>query len=942
MSRYIPVHHTDEWMNTPTRSKPIQVYEDPDSSQSAAGPSTALVSVPNEPPIDLTQDGQPKVKERRTFRLLLPKAGYHEGPVGDIVRATWGLDPWRNKNDDKDEEQSESDSDQSALKAYSELYYNGRQADSDEDNEEELEVVLTAGPNALRARKVEYVVAIPQYPKTHRSGFAYVIDCNADKVPCELDVQYSFASSGIKGSTSTHSELLGGIACKKTTLRCNGIKHCQYLHYELANFNHTEVTEQWWNRVHEKRLDRWDQGEPDPAKSNAARMYFAIRELYDNGTICEQFQVGRCKLVCRQFQSPSTVTKTREFFICCDSYNSQLKGPAKTAHFFQKVHSWQNIEYSYISQFFSRDEPQPTRNTWCCDIAQADSRRPTCAFSHAGHGAGAMKQSGCIVTFYKIVPIDFAKMPYVIWLSVGEHVHPPPPPVRPVQSYSAELQKLIRYTLNDTLTPTRFLQSFALKDWLQSHGVEDLSELHGSLGNTDAIAREIKRQQLLYYPHGTQLNGVKLQWIVEQKDPGARYIQGLWWTDTEFMVLLFHPESAFLMHQFTSIEVDMSFKRVQGSDMNELLLGKYDTERTSMIPIARAIVQGESVEIYENFFRRAFERIHEITNKHIAWDHIHGEGVKAVVADMNLMQARGLGQYLASIDYLNRPWKEHLEHVIIYCVVHWNRNLFQAAGTHKDSADPIHRRMQALREITSKEAWDKEIEALKGHPNPAVAAWAKQKNFRIVRCGLAPAYSRMDKAMWEAIRCHTNLIESTGSLSNTRGRKLPIMTAIKEGRDTDRKLLATIANIDWTGIQFTWRSRNDHTREIRSILRAQSARKKRITYSAKKQAADQAEAAVADEPQPKAAVEEAQPKAKKQRSTTDLREGLPATPTTRRATSSAIPSPSKGTQKAIPSVSEPTVDDIERRNKALEEQTRILRERLELEKEMRAYGLSSQ
>ncbi|SMR48988.1 unnamed protein product [Zymoseptoria tritici ST99CH_1E4] len=698
MSRYIPVHHTDEWMNTPTRSKPIQVYEDPDSSQSAAGPSTALVSVPNEPPIDLTQDGQPKVKERRTFRLLLPKAGYHEGPVGDIVRATWGLDPWRNKNDDKDEEQSESDSDQSALKAYSELYYNGRQADSDEDNEEELEVVLTAGPNALRARKVEYVVAIPQYPKTHRSGFAYVIDCNADKVPF-------FASSGIKGSTSTHSELLGGIACKKTTLRCNGIKHCQYLHYELANFNHTEVTEQWWNRVHEKRLDRWDQGEPDPAKSNAARMYFAIRELYDNGTICEQFQVGRCKLVCRQFQSPSTVTKTREFFICCDSYNSQLKGPAKTAHFFQK-----------------RAPNGIVTNLELVPIA----------FSHAGHGAGAMKQSGCIVTFYKIVPIDFGE-DAVCYMAFCRRACPPsPPPVRPVQSYSAELQKLIRYTLNDTLTPTRFLQSFALKDWLQSHGVEDLSELHGSLGNTDAIAREIKRQQLLYYPHGTQLNGVKLQWIVEQKDPGAvSYIQGLWWTDTEFMVLLFHPESAFLMHQFTSIEVDMSFKRVQGSDMNELLLGKYDTERTSMIPIARAIVQGESVEIYENFFRRAFERIHEITNKHIAWDHIHGEGVKAVVADMNLMQARGLGQYLASIDYLNRPWKEHLEHVIIYCVVHWNRNLFPSAGTHKDSADPIHRRMQALREITSKEAWDKEIEALKGHPNPAVAAWAKQKNFRI-------------------------------------------------------------------------------------------------------------------------------------------------------------------------------------------------------------------
>lgn len=53
---------------------------------------------------------------------------------------------------------------------------------------------------------------------------------------------------------------------------------------------------------------------------------------------------------------------------------------------------------------------------------------------------------------------------------------------------------------------------------------------------------------------------------------------------------------------------------------------------------------------------------------------------------MNLLLIhQGLGQYLSDIDDHHRPNEWHIQHVIIYCTIHFKRGILRAVGTASSS-----------------------------------------------------------------------------------------------------------------------------------------------------------------------------------------------------------------------------------------------------------------
>jgi hypothetical protein len=54
----------------------------------------------------------------------------------------------------------------------------------------------------------------------------------------------------------------------------------------------------------------------------------------------------------------------------------------------------------------------------------------------------------------------------------------------------------------------RFLISPALRELCQSYATKTLAEIHDSLQNTDRISAVIRKQKLLDFPQGQDLNGV--------------------------------------------------------------------------------------------------------------------------------------------------------------------------------------------------------------------------------------------------------------------------------------------------------------------------------------------------------------------------------------------------------------------------------------------------
>ena len=62
---------------------------------------------------------------------------------------------------------------------------------------------------------------------------------------------------------------------------------------------------------------------------------------------------------------------------------------------------------------------------------------------------GKIIKKSCNVIFYKLIPYDLEKTPYVILVSKGIHEHPPPPPRRIPQEITYKLKAMIKEAHND-------------------------------------------------------------------------------------------------------------------------------------------------------------------------------------------------------------------------------------------------------------------------------------------------------------------------------------------------------------------------------------------------------------------------------------------------------------------------------------------------------------
>lgn len=73
----------------------------------------------------------------------------------------------------------------------------------------------------------------------------------------------------------------------------------------------------------------------------------------------------------------------------------------------------------------------------------------------------------------------------------------------------------------------------------------------------------------------------------------------------------------------------------------------------------------------------------------------------------------GLGQYLSEIDpqHQNPIW--HLQHIIIFCRVHFQRSILKAIGT-KNQGSGLWSRMMSLLDCKSEAEYDALIELLIG------------------------------------------------------------------------------------------------------------------------------------------------------------------------------------------------------------------------------------
>jgi hypothetical protein len=132
----------------------------------------------------------------------------------------------------------------------------------------------------------------------------------------------------------------------------------------------------------------------------------------------------------------------------------------------------------------------------------------------------------------------------------------------------------------------------------------------------------------------------------------------------------------------------------------------------------------------------------------------------------------GFGDYLHSIDP-SREWDEHLQYMLVFCLVHVKRNFAKRFPTHKaryiieqiweaETEQKLTARMQSICTL-----------------HPELTSWINNKKKTWILAGLAKEKSKVPHKWWAYARKHTGIGESSHFQDNNfTGRKLCVLTAV--------------------------------------------------------------------------------------------------------------------------------------------------------------------
>ncbi|OJD09622.1 hypothetical protein ACJ73_10181 [Blastomyces percursus] len=190
--------------------------------------------------------------------------------------------------------------------------------------------------------------------------------------------------------------------------------------------------------------------------------------------------------------------------------------------------------------------------------------------------------------------------------------------------------------------------------------------------------------------------------------------------------------------------------------------------------------------MYKKLFERFFTLVYDVTGFRLQFHHLHGQGLHAVVMDMDTKQMTGLGQAIAGIDDQHRGWHWQLRNIIIFRNIHFMRGVDRTIGTSSTSSE-LRRRMCSLLTCSSEEDYMNLCDLLIANESDKVADWAQHKKNSIIAAGINENCSLMPVLVYKEIQKHTNAVEQTHNKSLKWGRYGSLLGTVLHGRTLDAR-----------------------------------------------------------------------------------------------------------------------------------------------------------
>jgi hypothetical protein len=123
------------------------------------------------------------------------------------------------------------------------------------------------------------------------------------------------------------------------------------------------------------------------------------------------------------------------------------------------------------------------------------------------------------------------------------------------------------------------------------------------------------------------------------------------------MAICCFKEALKVLVSLTSFEVDMTFKRVKDTNINEvvfaaflpglnksnifLIYSKCITNTLIVMTFVRVFVDQDSTHMYTRLFKQVFQLVEQQLGESVKWRHLHGTGFGCMVMDMDSKQLSG-------------------------------------------------------------------------------------------------------------------------------------------------------------------------------------------------------------------------------------------------------------------------------------------------------------
>ncbi|KAJ6496154.1 hypothetical protein C8R45DRAFT_1094409 [Mycena sanguinolenta] len=508
----------------------------------------------------------------------------------------------------------------------------------------------------LKVDEIIHLTAVPPTFDVPRKPTAILLDLSGrpdlltrDGKPVTIDKFVRAENQESWDGSSGHSrgdvvvcgffpDLKKGIMCRRVDLTCNGIDVCEFL--DPALFAGLERYEPDEAAMQELWVHEVDQNEAEAAASSGiiARYYKRIKN-------------SKCKVQCGgsptlvRLRKPSTYGKN--YFIGCSKWTRSEMG----LHLYWPVPP--NIDEDVLQFVMEHNGRLPdtpmTMNPKCILTVHPRVGLKNCVFSHIINGeirTAKLKRRPCGSKMLIFVPIkESAETLHKAIVTLrNPHNHPMHPRTKPSAEDRLKLSAAVDAAGLTGLTVQKLLDAPSTSSIYDGKRVTETSP---AFTNIRKVRKLIVEKRKVEYPKGTGWDGVLHEIQREaQLHKSQRYIHTAMSKNGFRLVVTMHPTLAMLLHKILSLNIDFTFKRVEGN-MNEWEVVGFVDSVEKRFTLASLYCDTQNKEAFTQLFKEFFDAVAHVTGERLKLAPFYPDAkCRVVIMDGEVPQAQGLAAFL--------------------------------------------------------------------------------------------------------------------------------------------------------------------------------------------------------------------------------------------------------------------------------------------------------